>query len=61
MKQVYDPKGWNVKNPDLPILFLAGAEDPVIAGEKNWHKKPGLPETGWLQKYFRDLVSGTAS
>lgn len=38
MKQVYDPKGWNVKNPDLPILFLAGAEDPVIAGEKNWHK-----------------------
>ena len=42
MKQVYDTKGWNVKNPDLPILFLAGAEDPVIAGEKNWHKSQDL-------------------
>ena len=42
MKQVYDPKGWNVKNPDLPILFLAGAEDQVIAGEKNWHKSQDL-------------------
>ena len=38
MKHVYDPHGWAVKNADLPIAFLAGSEDPVIAGEKNWNK-----------------------
>lgn len=48
MKQVYDPKGWAVRNPDMPILFLAGSDDPVIAGEKNWHKSQDfLRELGY--------------
>ncbi len=48
MKQVYDPKGWGVKNPNLPILFIAGSEDPVIAGEKNWNKSQDfLRERGY--------------
>ena len=26
----------NVSHPDLPILFIAGAEDPVIHSEPKW-------------------------
>ena len=30
MKDIYSPEGWNVTNPDLPVHFIAGAEDPCI-------------------------------
>lgn len=32
MKSVYSKKGWLCSNPDLPVLFLGGAEDPCIGG-----------------------------
>jgi alpha-beta hydrolase superfamily lysophospholipase len=38
MKDVYSPEGWNVQNKDLPILFIAGEDDPVIAGKDAWQK-----------------------
>lgn len=28
--QVYTKKGWNIRNNQMPILFLAGEEDPCI-------------------------------
>ena len=37
LKTVYSKKGWNLGNPDLPILFIAGEKDPVILGEKGWY------------------------
>lgn len=36
MKQVYEPKGWLMQNKALPIMFIAGADDPVIIGKKSW-------------------------
>lgn len=36
VQDAYDPKGWKVKNPDLPILFAAGQDDPVIGNEKEF-------------------------
>ena len=30
LKGAYQPHGWRVTNPDLPIFLIAGAEDPVI-------------------------------
>lgn len=30
MKDIYAPDGWLVSNPDLPVHFIAGAEDPCI-------------------------------
>ena len=30
MKDIYSPEGWIVSNPDLPVHFIAGAEDPCI-------------------------------
>lgn len=36
MKQVYQHGGWQVRNKELPIWFIAGAEDPVIVDKKAW-------------------------
>ena len=30
-------KGWNVANPDLPVTFLSGEDDPCMRGEKSLH------------------------
>lgn len=38
MKDIYDPKGWKKENLNLPILFVAGKQDPVIKSEKDWKK-----------------------
>ncbi|WP_296242643.1 alpha/beta fold hydrolase [uncultured Faecalicoccus sp.] len=38
IRHTYDRKGWQVKNPDIKILFLAGEEDPVIGSVKKWQK-----------------------
>lgn len=36
LKDVYSPKGWMLHNADLPILFIAGSDDPVIVNEAKW-------------------------
>ena len=34
MDETYNKKGWQVKHPSLPILFIAGADDPCIGSKK---------------------------
>ena len=36
LKRTYMKKGWCVKQPGLPILFLGGEDDPVIGGRKKF-------------------------
>lgn len=36
MKNTYSSKGWQVKHPSLPILFIAGADDPCIGSKKQY-------------------------
>lgn len=36
VQHVYTESRYNVSHPDLPILFIAGAEDPVIKSEPKW-------------------------
>ncbi len=36
MMDVYSKKGWILKNPNLPIFFIAGSEDIVIKNERKW-------------------------
>ncbi len=38
MKRAYNPKGWQMKNPAAPILFIAGADDPCIISHKDFAK-----------------------
>lgn len=30
VKETYSKKGWNLKNPSLPVFFLSGAKDPCM-------------------------------
>ena len=39
LKATYSPKGWKMKNPQLPILFLGGEEDPCIGGGRKFVKQ----------------------
>lgn len=34
MQDMHDLMRWNLKNPKLPILFVAGEDDPVTGGRK---------------------------
>lgn len=36
MKDCYDSQGWLVSKPDLPVLFIAGEDDPCISGTKEF-------------------------
>ena len=36
VKNVYKKKKYPAKHSDLPIFFMAGADDPVIGSEKKW-------------------------
>lgn len=38
MKEIYITSGWALKNKDLPIMFIAGSDDPVIVSEDKWNE-----------------------
>ena len=54
MKRTYTKKGYEVKNPDLPIYFVSGGDDPVLGGEKNWNEV-----LEFMRKVGYTNVSGT--
>lgn len=35
-KNIYSKKDWNVENKNLPILFIAGEDDPTILSKEAW-------------------------
>ena len=37
-KEAYSKKGWNVNNPELPIVFLSGEDDPCMISAKKLEK-----------------------
>ncbi len=47
-KDIYDKKQWNVTQPKLPILFLAGSEDKIILSKQAWEdSQTFLKEVGY--------------
>lgn len=50
MKHAYDKKGWQLQNPQLPILFLAGEEDPCAGNGRQFVKElQFLKQVGYKQ------------
>lgn len=48
MKDTYSKQGWKLNHKELPILFIAGEEDPVISSPKDWQKAQDfLKEIGY--------------
>lgn len=38
MRQTYDTEGWRVENPEMPILFLSGRDDPCNISPEQYGK-----------------------
>lgn len=38
MSRAYRPTGWRVANPNLPIFFISGADDPCLISHKDFAK-----------------------
>lgn len=38
MRDIYTIKGWKLNNKEIPILFIAGRDDPVIINKNKWLK-----------------------
>ena len=37
MRETYSRSGWMVKNPDVPVYFVSGDDDPCMRGEAAFH------------------------
>ncbi len=53
MKRAYRKRGWAMQNPNLPILFVAGAEDPCIISIKDFDKAVNFLR----QRGYEDVAS----
>ena len=53
MLETYSKKGWQFKQPQLPILFLAGKKDPCIQSESKF-----LKAQQYMKQIGYDNVSG---
>lgn len=54
MQRTYSKKGWQIGHPSLPILFLAGADDPCIGSKRQYAQA-----MTFLKKQGYNKVSGT--
>ncbi|MDD4370613.1 MAG: alpha/beta hydrolase [Anaerostipes sp.] len=54
MKRTYSLRGWKVKNPDLPILFIAGEYDPCIVSKEKYKEAVDfMKKVGYKSIYAR--------
>lgn len=42
LKRTYEKSGWQMKQPALPILFIAGSDDPVIGSPQKFLQSAGF-------------------
>lgn len=38
MKEAYSKEGWSLQNPELPIIFMSGEDDPCMISTKKFEK-----------------------
>ncbi len=58
MQNVYDNDRWIVRNPALPILFIAGREDPCIISVKHFKKAVVFMKKVGYQNIMSKLYDG---
>lgn len=37
MRETYSYEGWHISNPDLPVYFISGSDDPCMRSEAGFH------------------------
>ena len=59
MKDTYNKKRYKVANPDLPIHFISGSEDPLMVSDKEWLSAIGcMTKVGYktvTKKLYQDM------
>lgn len=53
IKRAYRKTGWTMQNPELPIFFIAGADDPCIISQKDFEKAVNFMR----ERGYRDVRS----
>ncbi len=38
MEATYNSSTWNISNPEMPVIFLSGSEDPCMISEQKFHR-----------------------
>jgi len=57
-KRCYSKKGWVMNNSEVPIFFIAGAEDPCILSEKDFLKAVDFMKERGYQNVTSKLYPG---
>lgn len=58
LKNTYDKKGWKVKNPRLPILFLSGGDDPCMISKEKFEEAVTLLKDAGYQNVSSRIYPG---
>ncbi len=58
IKRAYRKKGWKMQNPQAPIFFIAGADDPCIISQKDFDKAVDFMHQRGYDKVKSKLYSG---
>lgn len=58
MKDMYSKKGWTLKNPSLPVHFVAGEHDPCIVNETEFLKAVDFMRTVGYKEVSYKLYEG---
>ena len=58
MKFTYQKRGYQVKNPTLPIHFISGTEDAVLGSEKKWKSALAILEKLGYKQVTGKLYEG---
>ena len=58
MKDIYNENGWCLKNKDLKILFIAGANDKIIMDERKWLESQKFLKKLGYENLYKILYPG---
>lgn len=58
VKSTYDKKGWKVKKPHLPILFLSGGDDPCMISKEKFEEAVTLLKDAGYQNVSSRIYPG---
>ena len=58
LKNTYDKKGWKVKNPRLPILFLSGGDDACMISKEKFEEAVTLLKDAGYQNVSSRIYPG---
>ena len=58
LRETYSGRGWQMRNPSLPIRFISGRDDPCMLSEKKFFKAVGVLEKAGYESISHRLFDG---